>query len=427
MTSKYDDTFLLKSVGDAYSSVARTGAAAECELATTVAQSFGYTVEQLESIPKESHMGLGCGNPTVTATLKQGETVLDLGSGGGIDIFLAASKIGPHGKAIGLDMSSDMIQRARNNAVKRGLYPPHVCFVECLLTEALPIKSNSVDCVLSNCVINLLPQSGKNHIFREIYRVLKPGGRLVLDDILAKQELPPYIRDDMKQYVACIGGAIRVEAYDVLLTAAGFKDSLFVDSLADLNIYMMATELEHTAPSCCAAGPGMSATSSPQKLDLDFNKWASSYQIYARKPDDSTESISDTPLARWWDAFPTPKVTSVARISPTDLVTMLKNGSSVTIIDVRGEDRVGGHIKGSHNIPAQTFHQQLTKVHDQFTDAGTLVFYCGGSVGRAPRCAGWYQDFLDANGISTTKVLILEGGMSRWMDEFAADKDVVEG
>jgi SAM-dependent methyltransferase len=132
-----------------------------------------------------------------------------------------------------------MVKRARNKATERGLFPPHVSFVQCLLTEPLPILSNSVDCVLSNCLVNLLPPSGKNHIFHEIYRVLKPGGRVVLDDvrtflpfvnsapqklqILAKEELPASIRDDMAQYVGCIGGAIPADGYLALLNSAGFK------------------------------------------------------------------------------------------------------------------------------------------------------------------------------------------------------------
>ncbi|KAJ7083805.1 S-adenosyl-L-methionine-dependent methyltransferase [Mycena epipterygia] len=425
MTTTYDDTFLLNTVKDAYSSVAKTGSTAE--YAATVAKSFGYTIDQLESIPLESHMGLGCGNPTVTATLKPGETVLDLGSGGGIDIFLAAEKIGPEGKAIGLDMSAEMVSKARNNATKRGLFPPNVCFVECSLTETLPIKSSSIDCVLSNCVINLLPPSGKTHIFGEIYRVLKPGGRLVLDDILAKEELPARIRDDMKQYVSCIGGAIQVHEYNHLLKAAGFNDSVFVDSRADLNIYLVAAELKSTASSCCGAESVMPAISSTDTGDLDLNQWAASYQIYAQKPAEATGAIYDLPLERWWDAFPTVQATDIARISTGELAAMLRDGSRVTVIDVRGDDHTGGHVKGSHNMPAQTFHMQLASFHARFADADAVVFYCGGSVGRGPRCAGWYQDFLAANEIPALRVRILDGGIRRWIDEYSEDRDLCEG
>ncbi|KAJ7737909.1 S-adenosyl-L-methionine-dependent methyltransferase [Mycena maculata] len=414
--TKYDDTFLIESVKQAYSSVAKTGSAPE--YAAEVAESVGYTRDQLESIPKESHMGLGCGNPTVTATLKPGENVLDLGSGGGIDIFLAALKIGAQGKAVGLDISTDMVKRARENARKRGLFPPHVSFVECSLADTLPINSNSIDCVLSNCVINLLPQSGKNHIFKEIYRVLKPGGRLVLDDILSKEELPAHIRDDMKQYISCIGGAIQVHEYNELLDSAGFKESMFVDSEADLNIYLMAANAGSMPITCCSLGPEKAQMSSSRTVDMDLNQWAASYQIYSRKPNDSSGIVCSEPLERWWDAFPVGWSTDVAPISPTELAAMLRNDpADVSVIDVRGEDRDGGHINGSFHFPAQTFHNQLAEFHGQFAAAGAVVFYCGGSVGRGPRCAGWYQDFLHANAIPGPTVLILNGGFRRWAEE----------
>ncbi|KAJ6499480.1 S-adenosyl-L-methionine-dependent methyltransferase [Mycena vulgaris] len=432
MTNPHDETCLLNTVKNAYSSVAKAGSTAE--YASTVAQSFGYTVEQLEAIPMESHMGLGCGNPTVTATLKPGETVLDLGSGGGIDVFLAAAKIGVEGKAIGLDMSADMIQKARNNATRRGLFPPHVAFVECSLTETLPIKSSSIDCVLSNCVINLLPPSGKTHIFREMYRVLKPGGRLFLDDILAKQELPADIRNDMKQYVACISGAVQVHEYKALLESAGFHDSLFVDSRADLNIYIMAAKLGSDISSCCGAASNVSAgcgaeavTATAPSTETDLNRWAASYQIYAKKPGDEDEIFCEAPLERWWDAFPAVRATNVARIFPTDLAAMLRSGGRVAVIDVRGDDHSGGHVKGSHNVPAQKFHINLAALHAQFAEAEAVVFYCGGSVGRGPRCAGWYQDFLDTNALVSPSVRILDGGIRAWMREYSEDLDLTEG
>ncbi|KAJ7483913.1 S-adenosyl-L-methionine-dependent methyltransferase [Mycena galericulata] len=417
--AKYEDSFLLQSVEQAYSSMAKAGTTPE--YAAKVAESFGYTREQFESIPKESHMGLGCGNPTVTATLKPGEIVLDLGSGGGIDVFLAASKIGPAGKAVGIDMSADMVSRARANAAKRGLFPPNVSFIESSLTNALPINSNSIDCVLSNCVINLLPPSGKEHIFKEIYRVLKPGGRLVLDDILAKTELPSHIRDDIKQYVSCIGGAIQVHEYNELLKTAGFNDSMFVDSLADLNIYVMAAEVGSTAtPStCCGAGSTNSeaATSSSETVDIDVNQWAASYQIYAMKPTQPDEAVCAAPLERWWDAFPAIRSLAAARISPSELTAMIRNKSDVAIIDVRDKDIEGGRVKGSQNFPAHIFHNQLAAFHQQLSTVEAVVFYCGGSVGRAPRCAGWYQDFLDDSASTGPKVLILDGGFRRWCEE----------
>ncbi|KAJ7681324.1 S-adenosyl-L-methionine-dependent methyltransferase, partial [Mycena rosella] len=342
--AKYTDEFLVERVNEAYSSIAKAGAAPT--YASEVAQSFGYTREQLESIPKNSHMGLGCGNPTVTATLKPGETVLDLGSGGGIDIFLAASKIGLEGKAIGLDMSADMIKRARANARMRGLFPPNVSFVQCSLTDTLPIESNSIDCVLSNCVINLLPQSGKNHIFKEIYRVLKPGGRLVFDDIIAKVELPSVIRDNMKHYISCIGGAIQVHEYNEIMKSAGFKDSMFVDSVADLNIYLMAADAG-PAPAACCGSNSINTETSVETADIDLNQWTASYQIYAMKPNNSVEAICATPLTKWWDAFPAVQATNIARISPAEFAAMPRDNTGMSVIDVQAGDYDRSHVKGS--------------------------------------------------------------------------------
>ncbi|KAJ7664493.1 arsenite S-adenosylmethyltransferase, partial [Mycena polygramma] len=420
-TTNHDDLFILKSVNDAYSTVA-TGSVPE--YAAAVAKSFGYSVEQLESVPKESHMGLGCGNPTVTATLKTGETVLDLGSGGGIDIFLTASKVGPEGKAIGLDMSTAMVKRARQNAAKHGLYPPQVSFVECLLTETLPIASNSIDCVLSNCVINLLPPSGKNHIFQEVYRVLKPGGRLVLDDILAKEELPDHIRNDMTQYVSCIGGAVQVHEYRELLQSAGFKESMFVDSLADLNIYIMAAQQGSDGPSCC--GCTTSTTRPPQDPELDLNQWAASFQIYTRKPDELGAALCDNPLERWWDAFPPVQATQIPQIATTELAKMLKSDASVTVIDVRDKDDEGGRIVGSHNFPAQTFHNQIPAFHAQVNAKEAVVFYSDTSAECDQLCAGWYKDYLEANSFPEPNIFVLAGGMKHWIMEFSGESGLVE-
>ncbi|KAJ6517389.1 S-adenosyl-L-methionine-dependent methyltransferase [Mycena vitilis] len=423
MTTNHDDLFILKSVNDAYSSVAGNGSAPE--YAVAVAKSFGYSVEQLESVPEESHMGLGCGNPTVTATLKTGETVLDLGSGGGIDIFLAASKIGHEGKAIGLDMSAEMVKRARRNAAKHGLYPPQVSFVECLLTETLPIASNSIDCVLSNCVINLLPPSGKNHIFQEVYRVLKPGGRLVLDDILAKEELPDHIRNDMTQYVSCIGGAVQVHEYRELLQAAGFKESMFIDSLADLNVYIMAAQQGSDGPSCC--GCTTSTTCPPQDPELDLNRWAASYQIYTRKPDEPGASVCDTPLKRWWDAFPPVQATQIPQIAAAELAIMLKSGESIAVIHVQDKNSdAQGRIVGSHKFPAQTFHNQLAAFHTQFSATEAVVFYSDTSPECDQLCAGWYKDYLNANSFAQQNIFVLGGGLKSCITELPRESGLAE-
>ncbi|MFX0024152.1 MAG: arsenite methyltransferase [Candidatus Hermodarchaeota archaeon] len=180
---------------------------------------LGYTEEDLESIPDGANLALGCGNPTAHASIKEGETVLDLGSGGGLDCFIASKKVGKTGKVIGVDMTPSMIDRARENA-RNGNYDN----VEFRLGEIehLPVADNSVDLIISNCVINLAPN--KEAVFREAFRVLKPGGRLMVSDIVLLKELPEVIRNSAQAYVGCIGGAILKEKYIEAIENSGFKD-----------------------------------------------------------------------------------------------------------------------------------------------------------------------------------------------------------
>ncbi|TFY78220.1 hypothetical protein EWM64_g5792 [Hericium alpestre] len=223
-----------------------TGSAEDCERdhANRVAGAFGYTAEELAAIPDGSHMGVSCGNPTATAKLKKGEVVLDLGCGGGVDVFLAAEKVGPTGRAIGIDVSDDMLARAEANAKKLGHLPPRVTFVKASLSEPFPnppFADNTVDCVISNCVINLLPPEGKALVMKEVYRILKPRGRLALEDMVAKQELPEHVRNDFVAYAGCVGGAVTEAAYENNLHTAGFQDVLMVDKKADLNVWFNST------------------------------------------------------------------------------------------------------------------------------------------------------------------------------------------
>jgi arsenite methyltransferase len=191
-----------------------------CGSATTpeeISKTIGYTDEQLQSVPQGANLGLGCGNPTAIASLRQGEFVLDLGSGAGFDCFLAANKVGPSGKVIGVDMTPEMLQKARENAKKSGY--SNVEFRQGEI-ENLPIEDDSVDVVISNCVINLSPD--KKRVFQEAFRVLKPGGRLAVSDIVLLKELPKTIQNSVEAYVGCISGAIFKDTYLQLLREAGF-------------------------------------------------------------------------------------------------------------------------------------------------------------------------------------------------------------
>ncbi len=186
---------------------------------TEFAKLIGYTDEELQAIPQEANLGLSCGNPTALTTLKKGETVLDLGSGAGFDVFLAAAKVGPTGKAIGVDMTTPMLEKARANAEKNGIKNVEFRLGE---IENLPLPDNSVDVVISNCVINL--STDKKRVFQEIYRVLKPGGRIAISDVALRKELPKEIRDNIDAYVGCISGAVLVDEYKKIVEASGIKD-----------------------------------------------------------------------------------------------------------------------------------------------------------------------------------------------------------
>jgi len=187
----------------------------------------GYTAEELAAIPEDANLGLGCGNPTALARLKPGETVLDLGSGGGIDCFLAARKVGPSGRVIGVDMTPEMIDRARENARKNGAANVEFRLGE---IENLPVADGTVDVIISNCVINL--STDKPRVFREAFRVLRPGGRLMVSDLTLKKPLPEKIRTSVEAYVACIAGAMVKDDYLGAIRTAGFKDVAVVQEKA---------------------------------------------------------------------------------------------------------------------------------------------------------------------------------------------------
>jgi arsenite methyltransferase len=287
---------LLESVKSKYGAVAESTLSNDQAGVQAVAEAFGYTAQELTSIPAAANMGLSCGNPTATAHLRLGEVVVDLGSGGGLDVFLAAKMIGPTGRAIGIDMTTAMIERARANAQAGGY--TNVEFYQSTIDQ-IPLPDASVDCVISNCVLNLAPD--KPAVFREIARVLKPGGRVAVSDIALKHELPEAVAQSMAAYVGCIAGAIKMDDYKNGLLAAGFEHVEIVDSGADLNAYAKVENqagccspaMETTSPlqivesSCCTSGPVEPSLHDDLTALLsqhDVNAAAASVKVYAIKP-----------------------------------------------------------------------------------------------------------------------------------------------
>lgn len=282
----------------------RYGAVAESDLSNrnagvrAVAEAFGYSEDELFSIPADANMGLSCGNPTAFANLGPGEILVDLGCGGGLDVFLAAEKLGPTGKAIGIDMTPAMIERAKRNA-QAGTKSGPITNVEFHLAsiDKLPLPDASVDVVISNCVINLAPD--KQAVFREIARVLKPGGRLAISDIALKKTLPPEMANDWSAYVGCIAGAILIDEYQEGLVAAGFAHVKVVDSGSDLNAYAKvegqsgccsppmekAKSLPIIATGCCTEESETVHGGLTTLLErYDVNAYAASVKVYAVKP-----------------------------------------------------------------------------------------------------------------------------------------------
>ncbi len=212
-----------KVVREAYGKIAQNKEGGECGTcgpdATAFAKSIGYSAEELRAIPEEANLGLSCGNPTAIASLKAGEVVLDLGSGAGFDCFLAAAKVGQYGKVIGVDMTPEMISKARENAKRNKVENVEFRLGE---IENLPVADGTVDVVISNCVINL--SADKPKVFQEIHRVLKPTGRIAIADIALLKELPGKIKKSVEAYVGCVGGAILAAEYKRLVEASGLKD-----------------------------------------------------------------------------------------------------------------------------------------------------------------------------------------------------------
>jgi len=216
----------------------------EVEGAKLVAQSFGYSKEELDTIPEGCNMGLSCGNPLALASLKPGEVVVDLGSGGGIDCFLAAARVGKTGKVVGIDMTQQMLDLANSNNQKRKQNDGNIQFILGDI-EDLPLPANFADVVISNCVINLVPN--KKTAYQEIYRILKPGGRMAISDIVLKKEIPDKWKDLVAAYTGCITGAELLKDNEKMIKEAGFLHVDVVDSHSDLNSY---TEMANGGSSC---------------------------------------------------------------------------------------------------------------------------------------------------------------------------------
>ncbi len=221
-----DGEDIKKFVREGYGTIARNegsccGPAQPCcggDLAEEIGERIGYSREELEAVPQGANLGLGCGNPVALASLREGETVLDLGCGAGLDCFLAAARVGESGKVIGVDMTPEMLDRARKNAREGGYGNVEFRLGE---IENLPVADASVDVVISNCVINL--SSDKPRVFREAFRVLKPGGRLLVSDIVLEKELPQAVRESTAAYLGCISGAALKGDYLRMIEEAGFS------------------------------------------------------------------------------------------------------------------------------------------------------------------------------------------------------------
>jgi arsenite methyltransferase len=264
-------------VREGYAKIAKQGSSccpsSSCcgnvNLAKDISRTIGYTEEEMGAVPEGSNLGLGCGNPVAIASLKEGDIVLDLGSGAGFDAFLASQKVGETGKVIGVDMTPEMIAKAKENANK-GKYTN----VEFRLgeIEKLPIENDSIDVIISNCVINLSPD--KKRVFEEAFRVLKPGGRLMVSDLVLVKELPVIIKESVEAYVGCLAGAVRKEDYLKFIEKAGFKN---IKVLNQVNYPIEAMANDATAKA-------VMENSGIEEIDLkSIENSVASVKIYALK------------------------------------------------------------------------------------------------------------------------------------------------
>jgi len=235
-----------------------------------ICRRLGYTEEEIQAAPPGSNLGLGCGNPVALADLKEGEVILDMGAGAGFDCFLASSRVGPKGMVIGVDLTSEMVDKARANALKGGY--TNIDFRQGDL-ENMPVADAFVDVVISNCVINLVPN--KKLVFKEAFRVLKPGGRLAVSDVVLQKELPDFVRRSTEAYIGCLAGAILKEEYIRIIESVGFGDVRIAEESA-FPIESLVCESSGPAPN------DMPKISEEQLRELEDS--VSSVKLAALKP-----------------------------------------------------------------------------------------------------------------------------------------------
>ncbi len=276
-----------KYVGDRYARTAKRGSSC-CRPATSCcgggketdifSKSIGYTDQDLKAVPEGANLGLGSGNPLALASLREGEAILDLGSGAGFDCFLAARQVGKSGKVIGVDMTPEMLDKARENAQKGDFGNVEFRLGE---IENLPVADNQVDIVISNCVINLSP--AKERVFREAFRVLKPGGRLMVSDIVLKKDLPEEIKNSVLAYTACLAGAVRKEKYLGSILAAGFQET---EVLEETNYPL---EIPHNDPTAKAIIESLGSPTKARELATAI----ASIKLQAKKPPNKPLKIEE--------------------------------------------------------------------------------------------------------------------------------------
>ncbi len=280
MQTTAKDTEIRDLVKERYGAMAGCGQESQPETRREVASAFGYSAEELASIPDSANLGVSCGNPTAMASLKPGEVIVDLGCGGGLDVFLAAKKVGPTGRAIGIDMTEEMLALARKNAEQAGLGNVEFHLAQ---IEDLPLADASADCVISNCVLNLVPDKAK--AFAEIFRVLKPGGRLAVSDMALKQPLPDELVNDFYAYIGCVAGSILIDDYRAGLESAGFGAVEIINSGLDLSVYAKLGD-----QMCCGqAAEDQSLFQRFKELieRFDINQYAAAVKVFALKPMES--------------------------------------------------------------------------------------------------------------------------------------------